>query len=149
MPQSKSPVEIADIRSRKRAILIGVGTLVFLLGQLLPLLAGDRATAMILTREVLWTVNAIVLLLILATGGGLLNRGDVRALINDEVSRSNYRASAIAGFWVAMVTALGLYLLPAAQDLTARETAYFIVTFSVIVASLAFSWLELRAHRDA
>lgn len=47
-----------------------------------------------------------------------------------------------------MVTALGLYFLPGAASFTPREVVYVIVTPSVAVAILAFSFLELRAHRD-
>ena len=50
---------------------------------------------------------------------------------------------------LAMTTAMGLYVLPVFKSFTGREAVYFIVTASVGVALLAFSYLELRAHRDA
>jgi hypothetical protein len=97
----------------------------------------------------MWVVNAVVLLLALSTGGGLLNNRQIRALVNDEVSQSNYRTSVILGFWVAMVTALALYVFPSLQRLTGPDALYTVVTYSVCVAVLKFAYLEFRAHRDA
>jgi hypothetical protein len=106
----------------------------------------DRAPG---ARTDLWAVNAVLLLAVLATGGFLLNRRSVRELVNDEVARANYRTAVAAGYWVAMVTAMGLFLLPSSRGLAAREAVYVIVSSSVVVALLAFSYLEHRAHRDA
>jgi len=146
----RTPVEIADVYSRKRPIIFGVATVLFLVIQIAtrPFFTTGPETASYLTRQVMWSVNVIFLLLCLGTGGGILSRSDIRALVNDEVSRSNYRTSAIAGFWVAMVTALALFFLPDAQTFTARQVVYVIVTLSTSVALLVFSYLELHAHRD-
>jgi hypothetical protein len=97
----------------------------------------------------MWSINVVVLLLCLATGGGILNDREIRALVNDEVSRANYRTSAIAGFWVAMISALLLYLIPAFAAIGGQDAIYIVVTLSVAIASLLFAYLELRAHRDA
>ena len=51
----------------------------------------------------------------LATGGGLLNNRQIRVLVNDEVSRSNYRTSVVAGYWVAMTAAMAVYFWPTAE----------------------------------
>jgi hypothetical protein len=149
MPQ-RTPVEIADVYSRKRPIIFGVATVLFLVIQVAtqPFFTAGPETAHYLTRQVMWSINVIFLLLCLGTGGGILSRKDIRALVNDEVSRSNYRTSVIAGFWVAMATALGLFFLPVAQTFTARQVVYVVVTLSASIALLAFSYLELRAHRD-
>jgi hypothetical protein len=147
--QSGSPVEIADRVSRKRATIVAAGSIVFVLAQLawIPFFGGPDTTVY-LTRRVLWAVNVVGLLLLLATGGGLLNSSQIRALVNDEVSRSNSRTSANAGFWVAMITAMGMYLIPAFQSLSAQEIIHIIVSASVAAALLLFSYLEYRAHRD-
>jgi hypothetical protein len=97
----------------------------------------------------MWTVNVILLLAFLATGGGILTNREIRALVNDEVSRLNYKTSVVAGFWVAMITALAIYLIPGLDHFTGRQAVYVMVTSSVAVASITFSYLELRAHRDA
>jgi hypothetical protein len=149
--QSKSPVEIADRMSRTRALIVAIATFVFLAIQFLtrPFFGTDPESASHLTRQVMWAVNAGVLLLLLGTGGGLLNNRQIRALINDEVSRANYRTSAVTGFWVAMATAFAVYLVPAFESFTARETIYVVVTATVVVSLLLFAYLEHRAHRDA
>ena len=149
--QSKTPVEIADRNSRNRAIIVAAAVIVFVAGQLLgrgPFDGGiDKGLHM--SRSIVWSVNVILLLAFLATGGGILTRREIRELVNDEVSRLNYRTSVVAGFWVAMVSALAIYLIPALQGFTAQQTTYVVVTASVAVAASVFSYLELRAHRDA
>jgi hypothetical protein len=147
---SKSPVELADRISRKRAIVFAIAALAFLLIHVVfrsTLLQG-APTARYLRMEVMWAINAVILLLALATGGGLLNNTRIRALVNDEVARINYRSSVIAGFWAAMVVAFALYVLTGFRDVGARDAINAIVTSSVLVALFAFSWLEYRAHRD-
>lgn len=146
--QSRTPVEIADQISRRRAFAIAIAAIVFLLIQLVTrpvFINGPHAPS---TKIDMWAVNAIVLLLLLATGGGLLNRRKIQALVNDEVSRANYRTSVIAGYWVAMTAAMGLYVVPRFNTLTADEAIYVIVTASIGVALLTFAWLEHRANRD-
>ena len=148
--QSSNTVEIADRYSRKRAIILAVGAAVFLGVQLIaPAYFRGGPDETFRVQRFLWSVNAVVLMLVLLTGGGIANSRPIRALVNDEVSRSNYRTSILAGYWIAMVVAMGLYVVPTFATLSARETIYAIVTSSVAVASLTFAWLEFRAHRDA
>ena len=149
--QFETPVEIADRYSRKRAIIVAIGTLAFL-GihvALSPFFAQGPGTARYATTGTMWAINAALLLAVLATGGGFLNSTQIRSLVNDEVSRSNYRTAVVAGYWVAMAAAMGLYVVPRFNTVTAREAVYVVVTSSVVVALLTFSYLEYRAHRDA
>lgn len=149
--QSSNAVEIADRNSHARAYVMAAAGIAFLLIHVIfrSYVGMGPETAEHLTRRVVWVVNVVVLLLGLLTGGGLLNNQQIRALVNDEVSQSNYRTSVILGFWVAMVTALALYLFPALQRYTGPDAIYTIVTFSVAIAVLKFAYLEFRAHRDA
>lgn len=145
---SKSTVEIADRLSRKRAVGVAAAALVFFIIQVTLRPFTSRSVIPGLPTLDMWAINAIVLLALLATGGGIVNRRDLRRLINDEVSQLHYKSAVILGFWVAMVVAMGLYLVPGFATLTARDAAYLVVTPSVVFALVAFSWLELRAHRD-
>jgi len=149
--ESRNLVEIADRNSRKRAIIVAAAAIVFVAGQAMggPAFTDTADRALHNMRTGAWALNVVLLLAFLATGGGLLNNPQIRALVNDEVSRANYRTSIVAGFWVAMTSALVLYLVPAFATLTARQTLYLVLTLSVAVASLSFAYLELRAHRDA
>jgi hypothetical protein len=144
---SAPEIERADQMSRKRAILMVVATLAFLIVQAFgrPVFVSGVNTAPH-ARTVLWAVNAAVLLLNLQTGGGLLTFGRFRRYINDEVSRENYRKAASWGFWVAMVVGLVLYGLPAAASMSGRESIYLVVTAAVGWACLSFGVLELQAH---
>jgi hypothetical protein len=146
---SRSPVEIADQFSRRRVTLIAVATLVFLGIQVIagPFWGITRGTPYI--AQLGWAINAFFLLLMLAIGSGLLRNRRVRALVDDEVSRHNREMGIIAGYWLAMATAMGLYVATAFRTFTAREALYLVVTPSVGVALLTFCYLEWRAHRDA
>lgn len=143
---STTPVEIADRYSRKRAALVVIAALAFFIIHAIgrPFFYAERHVTLDW-----WAINAIALLLLLATGGGLLTPRQIRALVNDEVSGSNYRTAVVSGFWVAVIAAMVLYLLPRFDSLTAREGSYVVVTASTFVATLVFAFLELRAHRDA
>lgn len=146
----QSPVEVADKVSRKRAVAVAIAAGVFLLIQVVtrPVFNSEPDTAH-LSRLIMWALNAAALLLLLYTGGGLMQKREIRALVNDEITRANSRSAVNVGYWIAMTIAMGLYALAGYRDLTAREVIYLIVTPSVGIALLAFSWLELRAHRDA
>ena len=144
---SKTPVEIADRLSRKRALASAIAAAVFLMVQVLthPFFGVDAQHP----RTGMWAVNAFALLLILATGGGLVYNRQIRQLLHDELSRSHYRTAVIAGYWIAMTVAMGLIVLPVSQGMGAREAVYLIVTPSIPAALLTFAYLEHRAHRDA
>ena len=143
-----TPVEIADRKSRKRAGLLAIAALVFLAHVIVRPLLEMTATGG--TSVDFWAINAALLLAVLATGGGgLLNRSEIRALMYDEVSRANQKTAVVAGYWAAMATAMGLLAWPGSQGLSARTAVYVIVSSGIVVALLAFSGLEYRAHRDA
>jgi hypothetical protein len=146
--ESRQLVDVAERASRKRAIGFAVATLVFVMVQLFgrPVFVGGGIASG--PRFYLWVANAAVLLLCLLTGGGLMNRRQIRSLINDEVARSHYRSAVTAGFWVAMTVALAFFVVPALQARTAAEAVYAVVTSSVVVALLLFSHLEYHAHGD-
>jgi hypothetical protein len=147
---AKSPVEIADQLSRKRAKVIALATVMFLVAQVgnNPFLNADHLHSLKIN---FWALNAILLLIGLATGGTLLKRRNVRMLMNDELTQSHLRTSMATGFWTAMATAMGLYwfALLFSKQLTGEEAIYLVVTASVSAALLTFSWLEHRALRDA
>jgi len=149
--QSKSIVDRADEISRKRAIAVAIAAAVFLIIQVVtrPVFNNEPETGAHLSRIIMWAVNAVALLLLLYTGGGLANKSEIRALVNDEVTRAHSKSAVGIGYWVAMIVAMALYGFAGDNNFTAREAIYLIVTPSVAIALLTFSWLELRAHRDA
>lgn len=144
----KSPVELADRFSRKRAWLIAATAVVFMLnvaGRIWLDRLGDASSSTVDW----WLIHAVIMLAIVATGGGLLIRPGVRALMNDEVTKTHFATAMITGFWVAMVTAIGIYVIPSLRDLSGLMVIRVVVTTSVSIALFVFAWLEIRAHRDA
>ena len=146
---SENAIDLADRLSRRRARGTAAATAVFLAIQVVapPVFLTDGVVAPG-PRGYMWAVNAAVLLLLLLPVGGYIFGRQVRALVNDDVSRHNSRTAAAAGFWVAMAVALGMYAFPAGRSLSAAEALYYVVTPTVGVALLGFAWLESRAHRD-
>ena len=148
--QPTSRIDAADRLSRKRAIGAAIAALVFVAIQLIaPPFFVDKRESLRDSQALLWLVNALILLALLATGGGLVYNREVRRLLNDEVSRSHYRSAVMCGFWIAMAAAVVLFVVPALAAFTAREAAYLLLTPSIAGALLAFAFLELRSHRDA
>lgn len=147
--QSKSPVEIADMLSRRRAWCVAAAAAAFLIVQLItrPFFGNEVTSSH--TTTVMWGINAGALLLLLILGGGWGYGREVRVLVNDEVSRANHRRAVWIGYWIAMAIAMTVYAMASQFTLTTRETVYVIVTPSVGIALLAFSYFEFRAHRDA
>ena len=143
-------VEAADRMSRRRAIVVGVAAIAFIAFQFVDnpfFFVADLGTQQAVIRRVLWAAYTGTLLLGLATGGGLLNRR-VRALVDDEVSRGNYRTASTAGFWIAMAIGMAIYLYAGYDLYTGQQAIYLIVTPAVAAALLVFAFLEMRALRS-
>ena len=142
-------IELAHSISRRRVLCISLAAFGFLGVQLIvhPVFRTDGYAASG-WRAYAWAFNAFLLLLLILPIGGAKWGPRVRALVNDEISRANAHTAARWGFWLAMVIALGIYVVGPARALTAREGAYLIVTPTTIVVLLAFAWLESRALRD-
>jgi hypothetical protein len=146
--QPQNAIDFADRISRRRMIGSATAALVFLGVQVVArpvFLPEGQVTG---PRSYMWAINAGILLLLLLPIGGFIFGGRIRALVNDEVSRSNSRTAAASSFWLAMAIALLVHALPSSATLSAREATYLIVTPVSILAPLLFAWLEFRAHRD-
>ena len=144
-----SMVELADRKSRLRARLFTVATLIFIGVQVLthPVFgAGEYSHGW---RLYAWLFNIGLLLLCLGGGGGFANSPGLRALIHDDVARANQKTACSLGFWVAMAVAIGLLAVPALRGLTAIQFGYLVISSSASIALLAFAWLESRAHAGA
>ncbi|HMV33861.1 MAG TPA: hypothetical protein PKA50_17210 [Gemmatimonadales bacterium] len=140
-------IERADQVSRNRSRIAILAALSFLGVQFL---LWPRITQVVGrdARSDAWALNALVLLAILATGGGILNARALRALVHDEVAKANLHQAIRVGYWVAMGVAFGLYFGPWFSAFTAKQAIYCIVTGSVVAALLTFAGLERRAHAD-
>jgi hypothetical protein len=144
-----SDVEMADRLSRRRSRIIPLLALLFISGQ--AMYFGNVAEPMRnvdVVRISAWLVWALALLLLLATGGGLFRKKSVRALMEDDVTIENRRRGIAFGYWTAMLTAVALYPLAMAENVTAREAVHIIVSLGIVGALIRFAMLERRALRD-
>jgi len=139
-----SSIELADRYSRRRAILFVIAAAVFLV---IHVVMRPFEYARSETGVDWWALNATVLLVVMATGGGLLNRRRIRELVNDDVAQMHYRQSVFVGFWTMVSLAVALYLWPDSGARSSRDALYVVVTTGIGVSMLSFAWLELRAHR--
>jgi hypothetical protein len=92
-----------------------------------------------------WALWALILILFILFGGGLLRGPAVRALLNDENTNANRRTSLVAGFWAMLIAAAAIYLVTFFGDVAIREALHIIITTGVAVAMIWFGWLERRA----
>ena len=147
--KSRNEVEFADQLSRRRYIGTAAAAIAFLGIQLVahPVFRSDDYIPGGI-RPYMWAVNAFVLLLLVLPIGGWIWGRRVRELVNDEISRGHGRAATAAGFWVAVLIAIAIHVLPLGRELTARETTYLIVSPVAVLVPLYFAWLEARALRD-
>lgn len=147
--KEQDAIELADRFARRRPLGFALAALSFLIVQIIvrPVFRSDGYAASG-WRAYAWVVNAVLLLCMLLPLGGAFWGARVRALVNDDVARMHARAATTVGFWLAMILALGMYVLPATQGFTAREAIFLIVTPATGTTVLTFAWLEARANRD-
>jgi len=113
---------------RQRAGLFAAQAALFLVWQGLFFLTPPETPLRSVDSLRLWTwlVWVVALLVLLATGGGLLRRRSLRALLNDEFTRRNRTQAYVAGFWAAAISAVGLYVLNLFDAVTTREAIHLI-----------------------
>jgi hypothetical protein len=141
--------EKAEALNRRRARALPALAVIFLAQQASYLSMpehSDRAVDHVKIGA--WLLLSIVLLAGLATGGGWFRSREVRTLLNDESTRAHRQTGYVYGFWAAMGTALGLYVVNMFEPVTGREAVHIIVTVAVATALLNFGMLERRALRD-
>ena len=141
--------EEAEILNRRRARMLPALALIFLAQQASYLGIPEQSGRAVDHLKIgAWFVLSIVLLAGLATGGGWFRSRAVRELLNDEGTQAHRRSGYVYGFWAAMGTALGLYLVEMFEPVSGREAVYLIVTVALATALLNFGMLERRALRD-
>ena len=153
MPTTDSDIDQAERLGRRRARMLPFLAVIFI-SQQASFFASETARTSAVIRSVdhvkfgAWMVLSLVLLAALYTGGFWFHRREVRALMDDEITRQ-HRATALSlGFLVAMLAAIALYLVDMAEPVGTRVAIHVIVTLGIASALLRFGLLERRAHRD-
>jgi hypothetical protein len=142
-----NPIEAADELSRRRARMTIPFTLIFLVQQAAYFSNPPDHRMVSLVRLGGWTALALVILAGLATGGFWLRSREVRALMEDEVTRAN-RADALSlGFVLAMLTGIALFVLQVFVPIETPMTIHLILSVGFAAALLRFGVLERRAHK--
>jgi hypothetical protein len=107
-----------------------------------PLRAVDQVK---LSAFVVW---AAAMLVLLATGGGLLRGKAVRDILDDEVTRAHRLAAFAWGYWAMAGSSLALYLLSQYVKVTPIEAVHIILSLGVVAPLLRFVILERRSERN-
>jgi hypothetical protein len=142
-------VEKAERLGRRRSRIMMVQALLFVSWQGLFFSGRAEDTIRTVTQVKIsaWMVWAVALLVLLATGGGLVRGRKVRALLDDELTRSHRTQAYVYGFWAAMGSALGLYAISLFEPVSARETIHIILSAGIGTALLLFAALDWRSQR--
>src|SRR5688572_490098 len=140
---SSSDIQRAERASRTRSLLMAVMATILLAQTAIGL--GDEASSMTPAfRHALWALMILLWLFVLATGGGLLLSRRVRSVMNDEVALANRSRAIQAGFWAAILVAIGLYFLSLQEEISVREALRILVNLSISTALVRYAWLDLR-----
>jgi hypothetical protein len=145
---AETDFEKAEKLTARRARMATVLGVVFITTQAATLRTdGELSRPEMITLKA-WVVWAVAMLVLLMTGGGLLRGARVRALMNDESTRANRLQAIATGFWIAIVTALVIYVATFWEVVDARQAARIIVTTALGGAMIRFGMLERRSLRD-
>lgn len=142
-------IETADRLSRRRARMLPLMAMIFLAQQ-----ASYFSDAHPTGRPVdhvkigAWLLLSTVLLAALVTGGFWWKPRNVRALMEDDVTRANRLEAFRIAFLVTMIGGIGLYFLDQFAPMSGRDAIHILVTLGIASALIAFGGLERRAHKD-
>ena len=138
-------IEKAERIGRMRARLFAAQAILFASWQGLYFgVMDDRMRLVDSVKIWTWLVWVVALLLLLATGGGFLRSRNVRALLNDELTRANRAQAYVAGFWAAMIAAVGFFVIDLFDPVRAREAIHAIVSAAIASAFITFAIRERR-----
>ena len=141
-------VEKAERLSRQRARIFAVQAVLFLGWQTLYFSghAADRVRAVQQVKISAWLVTAVLLLLLLASGGMLIRGRKLRGLLNDELTQTHRTRAYVAGFWAAMASAILLYIVDMFEPVAARDAIHIIMSAAIGIGLMTFSVLERRSR---
>jgi hypothetical protein len=143
----QSMSEQAERLSRRRARMSAVLAVFYLAQQLAFFTSPPGPRLVDHFRIGAWAAMSAVLLAALVTGGFWLRKPELRAMVNDELSRA-HRANALAtGFVLSMVSGIVLYVLGTTIPMSDREVIHLIVSAGIGGALIRYSMLERRDDR--
>ena len=151
MSSTLSPSAIAERVQRRRNQILWLFALLFFVWQGAYFnsrgLPEGPLRAVDIVRDFAHVILAVVLLALMATGGGWRHGPEVRALLNDESTRAHRAQALTAGFWGLTLAILALYAATPFVQIEAGEAAHVLLSVAIAVPALRFVMLERRADR--
>lgn len=146
-----SVAEKADYLGGRRARMLPALAIIYITQQASYLtLQQDAAHRSVnLAKISAWLVFSAVLLAALATKGFWFQPRDVRALIDDEVTRANRNDAMRFGFIFAMLTCILVYFITMFEPVNGRDAVHIVMSDGLGAALIRWGWLERVAHRSA
>jgi ABC-type Fe3+ transport system permease subunit len=143
--------ERADFLSRRRARVLPVLAIIYLTQQAsyISMRSGPADRPVDAVKISAWLVLSAVLLAALATKGFWLQPREVRAMIDDEVTRANRTDAMRFGFIFAILTCIVVYFITMFEPVNGRDAVHIVMSDGLGAALIRWGWLERRAHRDA
>lgn len=147
---STSDIDAAHRLTRRRARMLPVLAILFITQQAsyFTSLVEDGGRTVDHVKIAAWLVLSVMLLLALATGGFWFHSREVRALMNDEVTRANRAEAFRIGFLATMAASILLYFLTLFERVSGRDAIHLLMTVGIAAALLRFGLLERRALKD-
>ena len=142
-----STVDRAERLGRRRARMLPFLAVIYISQQASFFSTPDSGRPVDHVKISAWLVLSLILLLALATNGAWFQSKEVRALMNDEVTRANRSKAMTLGFLFAMAGGMALYFLYQFEQFTARDAIHIILSLGLGAALVRFGMLERRAHR--
>ncbi len=146
MSTTQSDVELADQLSRRRARMLPVLGLFFIMQQSAFWSNPPAERAVDHVRIGAWVLLTGVILFTLSTNGFWFRSAKVRAMIDDELTRANRTSAMHWGFVAAMLAGMVVYVVEGVTQFTARETIHLIVSAGIVMALVRFGLLERRGY---
>lgn len=145
---SSDDIALADHLTRRRARVSTILAVLFMASMAQSIgyeATPNRAQTLHLAAWIVW---AVMLVLLLALGGGYGRSRAIRGLMNDETTQANRRAAMAAGFSAAVFSGFGLYALNLFEPLEAAAAIRLSLTATVAAALLWFGRLEFESLRN-
>jgi hypothetical protein len=151
MTDHGSLIERAERVERRRARMLPILG-IFLITQQAAFIGTTGSTGALVRpvdqfRLSAWVVTVVLLTIGLITGGGWFRGKEMRALINDEVTRANRSRALASGFIVSIATGVVCYLVAAFEPTDPRVVAHVIVSTGLAAALIRFGSLERRSQQ--
>jgi hypothetical protein len=151
MTSNASASEIAERAQRRRNRMLWLAPMLFFIWQGAFFSSYASPHAPLRTVEIVSLGShlflGLVLLFLLATGGGWRYGKAVRALLDDESTRAHRAQAYAAGFWALTLCVAALYATAPFVRLATGEIAHILLSVAVAVPALRFVMLERRADR--